>query len=136
MTTVEATILRQLRALCLALPEAYEEPAWIGTRWCIRQKNFCHVLVVKDGRPAGYAAPARLLTGTATVVTFRSALQEQLGVFSGRGDPWFAPSWWPNIVGLKIDDRTDWRELTLLLKDSYRLLAPKKLAALVTEKDP
>jgi hypothetical protein len=30
-----------------------------------------------------------------------------------------------------IDARTDWDELELLLKESYRVLAPARLAALV-----
>ena len=34
----------RVRSLCLALPDAHEEAAWVGTRWRIRTKTFAHVL--------------------------------------------------------------------------------------------
>ena len=37
-------ILDKLREICLAFPDAYEEDAWAGTRWCVRKKNFAHVV--------------------------------------------------------------------------------------------
>ena len=40
-------------SLCLALPEAYEEEAWVGTRWRIRTKTFAHVLMIDRGLAAG-----------------------------------------------------------------------------------
>ena len=40
MKPIPPAILTRLRSMCLALPEAYEEQAWVGTRWCIRKKNF------------------------------------------------------------------------------------------------
>jgi hypothetical protein len=43
----------------------------------------------------------------------------------------FRPVWFPNIAGVRIDARTDWDELEGLLKESYRVLAPARLAALV-----
>ena len=34
-------IVAALRRICVALPEAYEEPAWVGTRWPrIRGRTF------------------------------------------------------------------------------------------------
>ena len=39
---VPADILAGLRAACLALPDAYEEQAWAGTRWCVRKRTFAH----------------------------------------------------------------------------------------------
>jgi hypothetical protein len=38
--------------VCLRLPEAYEEPAWIGLRWRVRQRTFAHAYVV-DGEEPG-----------------------------------------------------------------------------------
>ena len=64
-----------LRAVCLALPEAYEEPAWVGTRWRIRTRTFAHVVVIDDGSPPAYARAAGS-DGPLTVVTFRGAGQE------------------------------------------------------------
>lgn len=37
----------RLREVCLALPDAYEERAWKGTRWMVRKKTFAHVLGVE-----------------------------------------------------------------------------------------
>ena len=33
------TLVAQVRAICLALPDAYEEKAWAGTRWMVRKKK-------------------------------------------------------------------------------------------------
>lgn len=35
---VPADIVDTLRAICLSLPGAYEEQAWVGTRWCVRRE--------------------------------------------------------------------------------------------------
>ena len=44
--------------------------------------------------------------------------------------PYVGPSGW---VGVWLDERVDWDELTDLLRDSYTLIAPKRLAALLRE---
>jgi hypothetical protein len=36
------------RATCLALPEAYEEQAWAGTRWMVRKRTFAQVIGVEN----------------------------------------------------------------------------------------
>jgi len=38
--------------------------------------------------------------------------------------PYVGPSGW---VGIWLDGRTDWSELADLLRDAYRLVAPKRL---------
>ncbi|MCW2798958.1 MAG: hypothetical protein JWQ70_430, partial [Aeromicrobium sp.] len=43
MGEVPPEILDRLRPICLGLPEAYEEPAWTGTRWRVRTRTFAHV---------------------------------------------------------------------------------------------
>ena len=45
--------------------------------------------------------------------------------------PYVGPSGW---VGVWLDRGVDWRELAELLRDSYLLIAPKRLAALLAEK--
>jgi len=45
--------------------------------------------------------------------------------------PFFRPVWFPNIAGLKLDPDTDWDEVDMLIKQSYQVLAPKKLAAMI-----
>lgn len=122
-------VLARLRLVCLELPEASEESAWEGIRWCVRGKNFAHVLMITDGRPEAYARAAGT-DGPACVLTFRLA-REACAAARFRRAPFFRPVWFPNIAGLIVDARTDWDEVEALLKDSYRVLAPKKLATLV-----
>ena len=122
-------ILARLRLVCLELPEAREESAWEGIRWCVRGKNFAHVLMITDARPQAYARAAGT-DGPACVLTFRLA-QEACAAARFRRSPFFRPVWFANIAGLIVDARTDWDDVDALLKDSYRVLAPKKLATLV-----
>jgi len=65
-------ILARLRLVCMELPEAVEESAWEGIRWCVRGKNFAQVLMIADGRPEAYARAAGT-DGPACVLTFRRA---------------------------------------------------------------
>jgi hypothetical protein len=61
--------------MCLALPEACEEQAWVGTRWSIRKRNFAQVVAIDAGWPPAYARAAST-EGPAIVLTFRSSGQE------------------------------------------------------------
>jgi predicted DNA-binding protein (MmcQ/YjbR family) len=36
-------------------------------------------------------------------------------------------------VGMRLDDRPNWREVAALVRRSYRLIAPKRLAALIED---
>jgi hypothetical protein len=130
---VPEVVVDRLRAICGTLPEVVEQEAWVGTRWRIRTKTFAHVLVVDDGRPAAHAR-ALGHDGPAVVLTFRSG-GEELAVLEQAGPPFFSPVWFEDIVGLELDDATDWDEVAELCTESYCLLAPKKLAALVTRPD-
>nr|WP_225311055.1 MmcQ/YjbR family DNA-binding protein [Microbispora cellulosiformans] len=125
-TEVPGEILARLREACLRLPEAYEEQAWVGTRWRVGKKTFAHVLVVEGGRPPAYARAAGT-SGPAVVLTFRSS-GEELAALGGLGHPFFRPPWFPDIVGMVVEDDVDWSEVTELLAESYRHLAPRRLA--------
>jgi hypothetical protein len=124
---VPADLLAALRSCCLTLPEAYEEPAWTGTRWCVRSKNFAHAVMIDGGWPPAYARAAAT-DGPACVLTFRAAGAE-LDALAHAGAPFFKPVWFPDIVGLRLDGATDWDEVTELVTESYRVLAPKSLVA-------
>jgi hypothetical protein len=128
-TDVPPEILGPLRHVCLALPDAYEEIAWVGVRWRIRKQTFAHVLTIDNGWPPVYATTAGS-DGPITVMTFQSSGHE-LAVFSNVGHPFFRPRWRPNIVGMIFDVDVDWTEVAELVTESYCLLAPKKLVALV-----
>jgi hypothetical protein len=48
--------------------------------------------------------------------------------FQHLGGPFFKADWGSNVVGLVLDDDTDWDELAELLTDSYCIQAPAALA--------
>ncbi|GAA1887914.1 MmcQ/YjbR family DNA-binding protein [Asanoa iriomotensis] len=120
---VPPEILDRLSRICLALPEAYEEDAWVGVRWRIRMKTIAHVRTVD--RPTG-------ATGPLVVMTFR-APDDEVGAFANGGRAYFRADWGHNVVGLRFSRRTDWAEVRELLTESYRIQAPKKLAALLPD---
>ncbi len=126
---VSEDLLARLRACCSAFPEVVEEPAWVGTRWRVRTKAFAHVLMLTDGWPPVYAEAAGV-DGPACVLTFRSRGAE-LELLTHAPRPFFKPVWFPDIVGLLLDDATAWDEVSELLTESYCALAPQQLAALV-----
>lgn len=122
-------VVARLAAIALALPEAREEDAWTGVRWRIRSRTFAHVLVSQEG----YASTYREMTGIAeptTVLTFRSSGDELLAL-SHAGLPFYLPQWSPTVVGLVLDERTDWGEVGELVTESYRFCAPGRLARLL-----
>jgi predicted DNA-binding protein (MmcQ/YjbR family) len=122
-------VVGRLRGICLALPEAHEEQAWVGTRWRIRTKTFAHVLGISDEYPPAYTRDAPLV-GDATVLTFRSDGQELHALVSA-GLPFYKPRWNPQVVAMIVGPAVDWEEVRELLTESYCLLAPKRLAARV-----
>jgi hypothetical protein len=114
---VPAPALAELRSICGGLPEAYEEPAWTGTRWRIRKRTFAHVLT-RDGP-----------NGPVTLLVFRASGPE-FDVLKHAGHPFFWPGW-NNALCMVFDDATDWDEVQELVTESYCMLAPKKLVAQV-----
>ncbi len=115
---VPPTVVAELRSVCLGLPDAFEEQAWAGTRWRIRKRTFAHVLTVDSA------------TGPVTVLPFRSS-GEELDALLNAGHPFFRPGWGTNVVGTVLDGGVDWGEVAELITESYCILAPKKLVALI-----
>lgn len=121
----DGDLVARLGAVALALPEAYEEDAWTGVRWRIRAKTFAHVMVGQEG----YESSFRDITGIAdptTVLTFRSCGDELVALVHA-GLPFYRPPWSPTIIGMVLDDDTDWAEVAELVTESYRFCAPQKL---------
>ncbi|MFJ2865139.1 MmcQ/YjbR family DNA-binding protein [Kitasatospora sp. NPDC087314] len=122
-------ILNRLRPICRQLPESYEEPAWIGVRWRIRTRTFAHVYSPDTDRIPFYA---RYVTAgqELVVMTFRVTVDDLLGL-TADGFPFFRADWGHNVAAAVLGDHTDWTELSELITDSYREMAPKFLAARV-----
>lgn len=108
-------IVRRIAQVLSPLPRCHEEEAWVGIRWRVGQATVAHVY-------GGLDQTVR--------VTFR-AEQDEVLAFGNMGDPYFRADWGRNVVGLELDDETDWEELGELLIESYCLQAPGRLAALV-----
>jgi hypothetical protein len=64
------------------------------------------------------------------VVTFRVA-PEEFAALEHLGPPYFAVRWGRAVGGVVLGPDTDWEEIAELVTDSYRLLAPRRLAAQV-----
>ncbi|MDG4822573.1 MmcQ/YjbR family DNA-binding protein [Asanoa sp. WMMD1127] len=128
---VPPAILDRLSRICLALPETYEEDAWVGVRWRVRKRTIAHVLTVDPERRPAYARAVGA-TSHLVVMTFR-APDDEVGAFSVGEPPYFKADWGHNVVGLVFGPRTDWAEVAELLTESYRIMAPKKLAALLPD---
>ena len=120
-------VLDRVRSICSALPETHEQVAWVGVRWRIRHDTIAHLLVVADGKPQAHAR-AIGGDGPVTVLSFRAPASE-VDAYASLGHPYFYGGWGRDVVGIVLDDDTDWDEVEELLADSYRVMAPRKLAA-------
>jgi predicted DNA-binding protein (MmcQ/YjbR family) len=107
--------IQRLRAICLALPEAVEKEAWGDPTFRVRDRIFA-MEKRGDGRSSLWCkAPA----GSQMVLV--GADPERFFV-----PPYVGAKGW---VGMRLDGRPDWDEVAELVKRSYRLIAPKRLAA-------
>ena len=116
---VPEDVEERVRRLCLALPDAHEERAWVGTRWMVRARTFAHVLGIElDGDEA------------VVVLSFRSS-GDELEVLRRAGRPYLSLGWGRDAMGLVLDGSTDWDEVRELVTESFCVLAPRKLVARV-----
>ncbi|GAA0581858.1 hypothetical protein GCM10010172_78620 [Paractinoplanes ferrugineus] len=130
---VPPEILDRLRPICRRLPEAYEEPAWIGVRWRIRARTVAHVYTPDLARNPFYAEHA--IDGAApTVMTFRVPVDDLFGLTADF--PFFRAPWGTDVAAVILGDHTDWTEIAELITDSYCRMAPKSLAARVAAPPP
>ena len=112
------TQLDRLRRLCLALPEATERLSHGEPTWFIRDKKvFVMFSTHHHGGPLGFwcAAPFGM----------------QQALVEAAPDRYFVPPYvghrgW---VGVRLDVPVDWDEIADIVKDAYRMVAPKTLAA-------
>lgn len=116
--------LTRLRKVCLALPEAHEVEAWGEPTFRVRNKLF-----------AMYAAPNNHHGAGRPAVWCKAAPGNQSLMVRAEPDryfvpPYVGPSGW---VGVWLDRDPDWAEVGDLMCDSYRLIAPKKLQAVLDQ---
>jgi hypothetical protein len=123
---VPEDIVERVGRMCLGLPEVTVRVDHSLTRerstaqsFDIRQRSFC-LLVAREG-PTGKPVPLLVL---------RADPDEREALLS-IGRPFFAPRAGRDRIGVLITDDTDWEEIRELVTESYRVLAPKKLSALL-----
>ena len=107
--------LDRIRKICLQLPEAYEEETWSEATFRVRKKIFA-MAADHDGR------------GTVSM----KALREDQRALLSHGDPFFYPAYVGSKGWIGIDLRSravDWTEVSELVRESYRLVAPKRLSS-------
>lgn len=104
--------IERLSEIVGAFPEVREHDAWIGMAWKVRSATIAHVFGGED----------QLFR-----ITFRADPDEVMA-FEHMGEPYFKAGWGGNVVGLVLDDGTDWDEVAELLTDSYCIQAPPSLA--------
>ncbi len=114
--------LTRLRKLCLTLPEAHEVEAWGEPTFRVRNKLF-----------AMYAAPNNHHGAGRPAVWCKAAPGNQALMVRAEPEryfvpPYVGPSGW---VGVWLDRNPDWSEVKDLMEDSYRLVAPRKLVAVL-----
>lgn len=111
--------LAKVRAACLALPEAEERVSHASPSWFIRGgKQFCmfHDDHHGDGRLAIWC-PA--------------PVDVQAELVDEEPERFFVPPYvghrgW---IGVRLDRQPDWDEVTQIVADAYRCVAPKALLA-------
>jgi predicted DNA-binding protein (MmcQ/YjbR family) len=123
---VPEDIVDRIRTLCLALPQVTVrvDDSLTRTRstaqsFEIRRRSFCLLVAREDS--TGKAVPFLVL---------RAAPEEREALLSS-GHPFFASRAGHDRIVVVLTDDTDWEEIRELVTDSYRILAPKKLTALL-----
>ncbi len=114
--------MTRLRKLCLALPEAHEVEAWGEPTFRVRNKIF-----------AMYAAAGNHHGGGRPAVWLKAAPGDQEAMMAAALDCFFAPPYvgpkgW---IGIWLDGVVEWDDVAEFVRDSYRLIAPKRLCTLL-----
>lgn len=114
--------LDRLRKICLALPDAAEKEAWGDPTFRIRDKIFA-MYRTGDGRRSFWCkAPP----GSQTILV--GADPERFFV-----PPYVGHKGW---IGMRLDGGVDWNEVETVVRRSYAMTAPKRLAALMPAERP
>ena len=121
------TALDRLRSLCLALPEAHEVEAWGEPTFRVKNKMFATFASAAthhgEGRPGAWIKAA-------AVTQDMLVRAEPARYFV---PPYVGKSGW---VGAYLDRKPDWATIADLLRDGWRMTAPKKLLAQLESAEP
>jgi len=110
-----AAAIARLRRICLALPEAEEVETWEAPTFRIRGRIFALV-------STGQGAPS---------VWLKAPQGAQEILVAAAPDRFFRPPYLGHKgwVGLRLSGAVDWAEAEALVRRSFSLVAPKRVAA-------
>lgn len=109
--------VEQLRSICLKLPDAHEKEAWGDPTFRVKDKIFA-MAKFGDGR---------------TSVWCKAPEGSQAMLVEADPNTFFVPPYvgakgW---VGMRLDSTPDWADVEKLVRRSYMMIAPGRLARLV-----
>jgi predicted DNA-binding protein (MmcQ/YjbR family) len=109
----------RLREICLSLPEAVEKSFGGHTAPSFRIRGKLFVMTSEDGLS----------------MTFKAGPGVQEALLAETPERFFVPAYvgHKGWVGARLDVDQDWDEIAELIEDSYRMIAPKRLAASVEQ---
>lgn len=109
--------IARIREICLALPETAEKPFGGHTAPAFRVRDKLFATTSEDG----------------SYLTFKGAPGVQEALVGAEPERFFVPAYTGSKgwVAARLDAGHDWDELAELIRDSYRMIAPKRLAAQV-----
>ena len=121
---VPQELFDEVARICQALPETTLRTDRWAHAFEIRRRTFAFLLAPED--PGGVPQP---------MLVFRAEELERRALL-GQGHPFFGTRNGRDRVGMVLGSDTDWVEVNELVTESYRMLAPKKLIALLDDSAP
>ncbi|SNS10458.1 Predicted DNA-binding protein, MmcQ/YjbR family [Actinomadura mexicana] len=114
--------LNRIREICMPLPEVTEKPFGGHTAPSYRVRDKLFAMTSEDGLS----------------LTFKAGPGVQEALVAEAPERFFVPKYvgskgW---IGARLDVEHDWDEVAELIEDSYRLIAPKRLADLLDKGQP
>lgn len=109
--------LVRIREICMSFPEATEKPFGGHTAPSFRVRDKLFAMTSEDGLSLTFKAGPGVQDALVAEAPERFFVPKYVGV----------KGW----VGARLDVDHDWDEMAELIEDSYRLVAPKRLANLL-----
>jgi predicted DNA-binding protein (MmcQ/YjbR family) len=117
----ESEAVARIRVICLALPEAVEKPFGGHTAPSFRVRDKIFVMTSEPGY-GPITMQCKAGPGAQDVLVHSDPVRFFVPPYTGHN------GW----VGVRLDVPIDWSIVEELVRDSYRLTAPKRLAVQIT----
>lgn len=121
MGSAHSDPIERLRRFCLDLPEAIERETWESPTFRVRDKIFA-MLSLSNDRPAAWCKSTPHLQAALIA-------NDPIHYFS---PPYLGHKGW---IGIILNGDLPWDEIADHLQESYRMIAPKRLVALLPSEE-